>query len=710
MLVGDVMTKIPVTLNSRQNIYEAWKLIADLKVVGLPVVDEGGQVIGIVTRDSLLALGLETIAKYNAQGKVELNTVDNTVASVMQEDVFVVREDMPLQETLSLQYEVFPVVNEKGEVVGILDKGQIGLVLFKEASRMLLQIETILDSAHNGIVAIDKDGIVTIFNKAAEKITRRPKKEAIGKHLSEVIIPQGLLNILKEGKSQLHHKFSVEYSKGTRIYLTNRSPIVENGQVVGAVGVFQDISEIEFISEELDSVKQLNEELNGIIESSYDGILITDVEGKIIKVNRAHERITGVKAEEIQGLTMQDLVKRGIYSRSVVDEVLSKGESVTFSQNQLLITGNPVRNKSGEIFRIVINIRDMTELNQLKEELEASRELSERYQSELAQLRGKLLRQEGLVFNSPKMQDLLEVALRIARVDSTVLIYGESGVGKEVIAKLIHKNSKRSEGPFIPVNCATIPENLLESELFGYERGAFTGANREGKPGLFELAHNGTLFLDEIGELPPHFQVKLLRVIQEREILRIGGNKPRPVNVRIIAATNRDLEALLQEGKFREDLYFRLNVVPLHIPPVRERREEIIPLIYTFKQKFSNEYGIKKEFSPEVFEIFLNYNWPGNVREIENLVERLLVTAPGPVITAKDLPRQLLGDAGLRTPEVSVKGILPLKKAVLELERQLIGSALKQYGSTYKAAKVLKVDQSTVVRKIKRLKLEGLSL
>lgn len=714
MLVRDVMTGVPVTLKARQPVYEAWTLMADYQVAGLPVVDDGSRVIGMVTRNALFNnVDLSKLASCLARG--EVGEKEDVVSSIMHGEVFIVREDMPLQELLSLQDEVFPVIDGGGRVVGILEKARIGQALFQEASHMLVQMETIFDSAHNGIVAVDKNGIVTIFNKAAEKITRRPKEEAIGKHLSEVIIPQGLLDILKEGKSQLHHKFSVDYSAGTRIYLTNRSPIIENGKVVGAVGVFQDISEIEFISEELDLVKQLNEELNCIIESSYDGILITDAEGNIIKANKAHERITGVRTEEVQGLNMGQLVRQGIYSKSVVAEVLRRGEPVTCmvrskNQNQLLVTGNPVRNKEGEIYRIVINVRDMTELNQLKEELEASRELSERYQSELAQLRGRLLRQEGLVFNSPKMQELLEMALRIARVDSTVLILGESGVGKEVIAKLIHRNSNRSEGPFIPVNCATIPENLLESELFGYEQGAFTGASKDGKPGMFELAHNGTLFLDEIGELPLSFQVKLLRAIQEREIMRVGGSKPRSINVRIIAATNRNLEQMMQEGKFREDLYFRLNVVPLYVPSIRERREEIIPLVYSFKQKFSSEYGIKKEFAPEVFEIFLNYSWPGNVREIENLVERLLVTASGPVITLNSLPRQLLGDGDAHAPEVTIKGILPLKKATMELERQLISSALEQYGSTYKAARVLQVDQSTVVRKLKRLKSAGYRL
>ncbi len=257
------------------------------------------------------------------------------------------------------------------------------------------------------------------------------------------------------------------------------------------------------------------------------------------------------------------------------------------------------------------------------------------------------------------------------------------------------------------MNCGAIPADLLESELFGYEKGAFTGANREGKIGMFELANNGTLFLDEVGDLPRDFQVKLLRAIQEREVMRVGGYKPRPINVRIIAATNRDLESLVREGRFREDLYFRLNVVPLQIPPLRERKEDIIPLAYNFKQKCSKQYKIKKNFAPEVYDTLLQYDWPGNVRELENIIERLMVTTPDQTITAGDISPYLFKDSARYSPEVSVRGILPLKEAVQQVERQLILSALKQYGSTYKAAKVLKVDQSTVVRKSMKLNINS---
>ncbi|TYO96557.1 sigma-54-dependent Fis family transcriptional regulator [Desulfallas thermosapovorans] len=708
MLVKDIMLPSNTTVNPEQSAREAWQIISRAGLIGVPVTDHGGRITGIVSRDEIINAGPRVLD-------------DNVkVRDIMQREVCILKEDAPLSDAWTLPANVIPVVDDSGRFTGILDRSEVGHTLFKMAAQMLQQAETILDSAHNGIVAIDKDGIVTTFNLAAEKITRRRKSEALGRHLSQVIIPQGLLDILEHGNYQSQYKFSVEYSSGTHIYLTNRSPIIENGRVVGAIGVFQDISEFEFISEELSSVKQLNRELETIIESSYDGIIITDRQGKIIRANKAHERITGLPGASIQGKTMADLVTAGVYARSVVDAVVEQNGVVTLSQltahrNQLLITGNPVYNQRGEIERVVINIRDMSDLNSLKNQLEQSIALSERYRGELNQLRSKLIHQTGMIVKSTKMQKVAEMALRLAQVDTTVLLLGESGVGKEVVAKTIHKNSKRGSGPFITVNCGAIPENLLESEMFGYEKGAFTGAGREGKPGMFELADNGTLFLDEIGDLPLLFQVKLLRALQEREITRIGGTKSRPVDVRIIAATNKQLEELVKEGKFREDLYFRLNVVPITIPPLRERKDDIIPLVYWFKKQFEKLYNIKKEFAPAVFKALVEYHWPGNVREVKNVVERLLVTSAGPVIQSVEipldmappvLPEQLPGGQN----HITVRGIIPLKAAQLELERQLIGAALKELGSTYKAARALQVDQSTIVRKVNRLREQGLPL
>ncbi len=687
-------------LSPSDAVEKAWHLFRKHREEVIPVVSEAKKLLGIIDRQILLELDPQEI-----RGGM-------TVESVMEKAPAYVREDSPLEELWSLSGNVLPVVDAGGRVTGMLHKSDVGYLHYQKAENMWKHVEAILDAAHNGIVAIDRRGMVTIFNRAAEQITWRKKKEALGKHLSEVIIPLGLLDVLRTGESQLCHKFTVKYSNGTRVYVTNRTPIIQNGEITGVVGVFQDISELESISEELHSVKQVNQELQAVIDAQYDGVIVTDVDGVVLRVNKAHERITGIPAGEMQGRSMRELVEKGYYSRSMVNAVLRQGKAVTLMErsqngvkntNLLLATGSPVKDGRGRIVRVVINVRDLTELNQLKRQLEETRELSKRYCSELVELRGRLLDQDKLIFNSPKIQELLVLALRVALVDSTVLILGESGVGKEVFAKVIHSHSPRKKGPFIKVNCGAIPANLLESELFGYEAGAFTGANREGKMGMFELAHNGTLFLDEIGDLPLPLQVKILRALQEREIQRVGGSKPRQVNVRILAATNRNLEEMVRQGQFREDLYFRLNVVPLYIPPLRQRREEIIPLVYYFRDKFGQTYSIKKDFAPEVFELFLDYDWPGNVRELENIVERLMVTSPGPMVIPDQVPEHLLPKRSRSTPAVVVQGILPLKQAVIELERQLLQHALQEFGSTYKAAEVLEVNQSTIVRKLKRI-------
>jgi transcriptional regulator with PAS, ATPase and Fis domain len=301
------------------------------------------------------------------------------------------------------------------------------------------------------------------------------------------------------------------------------------------------------------------------------------------------------------------------------------------------------------------------------------------------------------------MKTLMSVVEKVARVDSNILLIGESGVGKGLIAETIHKLSNRSNNNFVNINCGAIPETLLESELFGYEKGAFTGANREGKIGQIELADKGTLFLDEISELPLQMQVKLLKVINEKKFIRVGGTKTVTSDFRLIAATNKDLRRLVKEGKFREDLFYRLNVVPISIPPLRERKEDIIVLVKYFLEKYNKRYNVSKKISPEAFDVFLEYNWPGNVRELENCIERIVVTVDKDIIDLSDLPGFLFKPFQDYTEPTE---LLPLKKAVEQTERQLIIKAYKLYKNTYKVANILGISQPTVVRKLKKYKQE----
>ncbi|MBP1759970.1 MAG: sensor protein, partial [Firmicutes bacterium] len=338
--------------------------------------------------------------------------------------------------------------------------------------------------------------------------------------------------------------------------------------------------------------------------------------------------------------------------------------------------------------------RDFTELNQLKLQ-------SARFSQELKLLRAR--EQKDLIYQSPAMEQVVNEALRVSGVDSTVLITGESGVGKEVIARMIHRNSNRAEGPFIQINCGAIPDQLLESELFGYEKGAFTGANKDGKPGMMELANGGTLLLDEVGDLPLNLQVKFLRALQEQVIYRIGGRIPIKLNVRIIAATNKNLEKMILNNEFREDLFYRLNVVPIYIPPLRERHSDILPLVMHFMDRVNYKYKLQKHISSEVCKIFEAYSWPGNIRELANIVERLVIMSETTTILPGQLPSSFLVEPASNTLQVSIQQIIPLKEARELVESKLILRALKEYGSLRKAGEALGVDHSTLLRKIKAL-------
>jgi PAS domain S-box-containing protein len=456
----------------------------------------------------------------------------------------------------------------------------------------------------------------------------------------------------------------------------------------------------------LRAMHTLAREMRAVIDSSFDGIFITDGEGTTILVNRAYERITGIRASEVLGRNMRDLVSEGFYDQSVTLRVLKSRKSETIIQKvkggkTIVVTGNPVDDASGALWRVVTNVRDVTELQRLQEELEKLSALKDRYRLELASLRGAMGGGGRIVVRSKRMQEVHEQALRLALVDSTVLLLGESGVGKEVVASLIHDHSPRREGPFVKVSCAAIPEPLLESELFGYVCGAFTGASKAGKPGVFELAHQGTLFLDEVGELPLGLQAKLLRALQERKVTRLGDVRAKEVDVRIMAATNRDLEAMMRQGTFRSDLFYRLSVVPLVVPPLRERREAVFDFIHRFLERFNRKYGLSRQIDPEACDALAAWDWPGNVRQLENTMERLVVLGPGDVITREDALRALSGNGGGATHAPAAGATL--RETLTRAEAEAVRQALIMHGSTRAAAKSLGVNQSTVVRKARRL-------
>lgn len=454
--------------------------------------------------------------------------------------------------------------------------------------------------------------------------------------------------------------------------------------------------------------EDLMEEFNAILDASNDGIHITDGKGVTLRFNKSCERIDGVKADYVIGKHMEELVAEGIYSESVALAVIKEKKQISMLQQvngkEVIGTGTPIF-KNGELYRIVINSRDITELRDLKRNLEEAKLINKKYQQELDIISSKdKAKNNNIIYNSEKMDKIIDLALRVAKVDSTVLIEGESGVGKGVLSCFLHNNSLRYNKPFIKINCGAIPENLLESELFGYEKGSFTGANKEGKVGLIQLADKGTLFLDEIGELPLNLQVKLLNVIQNRELTKVGGTNIIPVDIRIIAATNRNLQDMIKNKTFREDLYYRLNVVPITIPPLRERKEDIPPLILNFLNRFNEKYNYNKKISPEAMKILLRYNWSGNIREVENLIERLVVTTNDDIINKQDIiDCQLVSITDYSSFDINK--ISSYKNIIAEYEKKLLLDIMSKCKSTHEMAEILDLDRSTIRKKFKRLNI-----
>lgn len=453
---------------------------------------------------------------------------------------------------------------------------------------------------------------------------------------------------------------------------------------------------------QLEIVQEMNKELECIIEAVGDGIVVSDGRGYVIRVNKAYTQMVGITAEEYIGKHVRDLLKEGYIGRTTSDIVIERKSvlHVTDIRNsrEMLLTSIPVLNEAGDVIRVVTVFRDLEELNALRKQISEMEQLRLKNQEELKSK--QVFR--SIVTKSQLMKEKIELAFHVARVNSTVLIQGESGTGKELFAQLIHRASPRSGKPFIKLNCGALPETLLEAELFGYERGAFTGANKDGKMGLFEVANGGTLFLDEISELPLSLQVKLLRAIQEKEIRRVGGKNTLVLDVRFVAATNQHLDDMVKKKSFREDLYHRLNVIPILLPPLRERRDDIFPIASEFLDRINKQYGLQKWLDLDLMKFLtFSYHWPGNVRELHNIIERLAVTCQKDCISL-EYAKKLFPAALEQQGDDGSQEMKRLKTTVESEEKRLLKDAYETAGSTRKAAILLGISQSSVVKKLKK--------
>lgn len=556
--------------------------------------------------------------------------------------------------------------------------------------------DKIFASMANGLIAVDEKNRVSIFNRAAEKITGLKASQVIGKNILEFIQESKLAEVIKEGKDQI----AIKQKIGNSIVITSRSPIISDGKIIGAVAIFQDISEFEKLSSELKSTRELKERFQYILEAVHDGISMVDSKGIITYVNSAYEKMVGIKRKDIMGKNIfhsypKSYIAKSLKERKRFLDVLTEKENGI----KLISSINPVV-VDDEIKGAVSVSKEITEIKRLADKLEKMTAKAQYLEEELIRKQKLNNSFQIIVGNSGTLQEALFIASKAAETTANVLIRGESGTGKELVAQAIHYASDRPKEPLVRVNCAAIPTNLLESELFGHEAGAFTGAVKQ-KPGKFELAHGGSIFLDEIGDMSLDMQAKLLRILQEREFERVGGIKTIRISVRVIAATNRNLEEMLKEGQFREDLYYRLNVIPIYLPSLRERRSDIPLLAEFFLQRISSNLNKKIEsITQEAMECLINYTWPGNIRELENIIERACILAEKNFIRSLDLPSYI--NSGLReTRQDLINTQINLAK-MEEYEKAIIRFALEKYKTFNKAGKALGLTHKTVASKARK--------
>ncbi|WP_366921686.1 sigma-54-dependent Fis family transcriptional regulator [Metallumcola ferriviriculae] len=561
--------------------------------------------------------------------------------------------------------------------------------------------DLVLDSMHNGVVAVDANGIIVVFNKTLQRIYGYCERRVLGRHIEEIIPYTGLLKVLETGKSHIGRKFTI----GDAVYLTNRTPIISRGKVIGVIGVIQEITELQSIVEELQMVKDLKGTMETIIETAYDGLIVVNREGIVTMVNNAFASLLGRSAQSVMGKHITEIMENTRMHLVVKNGRAEIGDLQRINGQDVVVMRFPIK-KDGRTIGAVgkIMFKDVHDLNALAQKINSLRSELAYYKGELQRYRGAKYGLENIIGDSREVSRLKETLAKVAQSTSTVLITGETGTGKELFAHALHLESNRRYGPFIKVNCAAIPEQLLESELFGYIEGAFTGARKDGQVGKFELADKGSIFLDEIGDMSLPLQAKLLRVLQDKEIERLGDARTRMVDVRVVAATNKNVEELIRKGKFREDLYYRLNVISLTIPPLRERHDDLKILVKHFIDKFNFEFSIQvKGLTEQCWKVFLHHHWPGNVRELENVLERAFNVVEGENIKAKDLPMYLqkAGQSG------KVIGQHQSLQVLLEqTEKVAIKEALDlTAGNKVQAASLLGISRAWLYQKIQKYSL-----
>lgn len=568
-------------------------------------------------------------------------------------------------------------------------------------THQIIKLNQIFQAINAGIIVIDDQNIACYCNTTAANFIGLDVEGILGMKIIDLIPNSKLNNVIQDGQANSEQLFI-----GERMYITNRSPINQAGETIGAVAVFQDGSELQRILSRLDNTQTSLTSLESIFEQAYDGVMVVDSNGFITRITKSYCRFLNIEQEDAIGQYCTDVLPNSrmhIVAQTGEAEI---GEVMVINGKEAMVMRLPLR-EDGKIIGAVgkVMFRDVRELRTLAEKLDLLENKLKFYEKELKHYQKYRYTFSNIIGQSPAILRTKGLAERAALGKATVLLRGESGTGKELFAHAIHAASTRHDQPFVRVNCGAIPAELLEAELFGYEEGAFTGAKKGGKPGKFELANRGTIFLDEIGDLPLAMQAKVLRILQEKEVERVGSNRLQQLDIRVIAATHRDLEKMIGEGDFRRDLYYRLNVFTVTIPPLREREGDVLLLSEHLLAKFQHELGLSlRKLDRWVVELFQLYAWPGNVRELQNALERAINVAEGGMIQLKDLPLYLQDLEGRRRNTA----LQPLALELAEAERKAIIKALKTTGGNKtNAAEILGIHRTNLYRKMEKYGLAG---
>lgn len=576
-------------------------------------------------------------------------------------------------------------------------------ITIREVKSMNDTMKTILNNTHDGIMLVNQKGIVTLFNKAAERLTGISAINALGMYILDILPNSHLVNTIMTGNTDLN----IQSHIGDLDVIVNRIPICnDRGEICGAIGIFHDISDMKDLLSQISELKQIQSMLEAILYSTQDAISVVDEKGINVMVNPAYSKVTGLTEKDVIGKPAEVDIAEG---ESIHRKVLATGKPVFNARLKAgpkkvdVVAGAAPILVDGKLKGSVSILHDVTEIIQLNKELKDAKRIIRKLEAKYTF--------DDIAGNNELILTAIEKAKKAADTPATVMLRGESGTGKEMFAHSIHNASSRKYNQFVRVNCAALSDTLLESELFGYEEGAFTGAKKGGKKGLFEEASGGTIFLDEIGEITPSTQVKLLRVIQEREVVRVGGTKPIPINLRIITSTNIDLEKAVKEGKFREDLYYRLNVIPIEVPPLRYRKDDIYILVLNIIKKLNQEYGRNvSDISPLAVETLKGHDWPGNVRELENVIGRAVINMKHNenVILNRHLPQISLftHKEGIFTNIENVEleeDDIKLEDALAKTEKKFIINALKKNAfNKTKAANALGISIRALYYKMEK--------